>query len=162
MIKETYKAKVPEKMREYPEAEFVEITRSKEHVLSPTWDLYNLYKRNKNWEMYTRIFLKQMEAQACKDEMKRLWDLAQTKDVFLVCYEKDGENCHRHLVIALMKKMFGNGYCNKEKKVCDHAVFEQQGTPQREFRHYPNNDQIGNGSCWGEYCPDKPVTKEMS
>lgn len=110
MIRETYKAKVPEKRGEFPEAEFVEITRSKEHVLSPTWDLYNLYKRNKNWEMYTRIFLKQMEAQACKDEMKRLWDLAQTKDVFLVCYEKDGENCHRHLVISLMKKMFG-GTC---------------------------------------------------
>lgn len=110
MIRETYKAKVPEKMREFPEAEFVEITRSKEHVLSPTWDLYNLYKRNKDWEMYTRIFLKQMEAQACKDEMKKLWDLAQTKDVFLVCYEKDGENCHRHLVISLMNKMFGNTY----------------------------------------------------
>ncbi len=159
MIRETYKAKVLEKKRGFPEAEFVEITRSKEHVLSPTWALYNLYKQNHDWEMYTRLFIKQMEAQACKDEMKRLWDLAQTKDVFLVCYEKDGENCHRHLVISLMQARFGNGYCNLEKRHCKHAIFE--GEAKERFRHYPNNEHIGFSACGGEYCPEgKPVTVE--
>ncbi len=32
-----------------------------------------------------------MNCDLCREEMSRIWDVAQKKDVFLVCYEKDSE-----------------------------------------------------------------------
>ncbi|MDD5614582.1 MAG: hypothetical protein PHH85_00100 [Candidatus Methanoperedens sp.] len=35
-------------------------------------------------------FRAEMMTAECREEMKRIWDLSQKKEVFLVCYEKDG------------------------------------------------------------------------
>ena len=107
MLKQTYLAKVKDFRAMNPGAEFIEVTRSKGHILSPSWELLNLYKQNHDWDMYTRQFIKQMDKPACWAEMKRIWDLSQTKDVYLVCFEKDGDNCHRHILIELIKKDYG-------------------------------------------------------
>ena len=110
MLKQTYLAKVKDIRAMNPGAEFIEVTRSKGHLLSPSWELLNLYKHNHNWDMYTRQFVKQMDNPVCLAEMKRIWDLSQTKDVYLVCFEKEGENCHRYILMGMMAERFGGSH----------------------------------------------------
>ncbi len=97
MLKETYIARMKEMAAKNPEAVFIVVTRSVGHALSPSWGLLHDYKNGRiNWAQYTERFIREMNCDPCLAEMKRIWDLAQEKDVFLVCYEKDGENCHRY------------------------------------------------------------------
>ncbi len=108
MLKETYLAKMKEMAAKNPEAVFIVVTRSVGHVLSPSWKLLNDYKAGRaDWAQYTERFKQEMSCDPCRLEMKRIWDLSQKKDVFLVCYEIDGENCHRHILIELMKSDYG-------------------------------------------------------
>ncbi len=108
MLKETYIARMKEKAAKNPEAVFIVVTRSAGHLLSPSWRLLNDYKSGRiNWAQYTTRFKLEMNRDSCLAEMKRIWELAMHKDVFLVCYEKDGENCHRHILIDLMNTSFG-------------------------------------------------------
>ena len=108
MLKETYLARMKQTAKENPGATFIVVTRSAGHLLSPSWKLLNDYKDGQiNWAQYTERFRCEMNCDLCRKEMKRIWDLSQTKDVFLVCYEKDGENCHRHILIDLMKSYYG-------------------------------------------------------
>ncbi len=107
MLKETYKAKKEEVRAKNPGAEFIEVTRSRGHLLSPSWELLKRYKQNHDWDMYKREFIEQMDNDECWAEMKRIWDLSQKKDMYLVCYEPPGQNCHRHLLINMMRIRFG-------------------------------------------------------
>lgn len=108
MLKETYIAKMKEMAAKNPEAVFIVVTRSAGHVLSPSWKLLNDYKNKKiDWNGYTLRFKAEIATVECREEFKRIWDLAQKKDVFLVCYEKDGENCHRHILIESIKNYLG-------------------------------------------------------
>jgi len=108
MLKETYIAKMKEMAAKNPEAVFIVVTRSAGHALSPSWKLLNDYKDGKiDWNRYTLRFRAEMATAECREEMKRIWDLSQKKEVFLVCYEKDGENCHRHILIDLMMSPYG-------------------------------------------------------
>jgi Protein of unknown function, DUF488 len=108
MLKETYLAKMKQTAKENPDAAFIVVTRSARHLLSPSWKLLNDYKDGHiDWAQYTERFRREMESDPCRTEMKRIWDLSQTKDVYLVCFEKDGDNCHRHILIELMTSHFG-------------------------------------------------------
>jgi len=108
MLKETYLAKMKQTAKENPDAAFVVVTRSAGHVLSPSWKLLNDYKEGRiDWAQYTERFRCEMERDPFIAEIKRIWDLSQTKDVYLVCYEKLGQNCHRHLLINMIKMQFG-------------------------------------------------------
>ncbi len=103
MLKETYLASMKQTAKENEDAAFIVVTRSAGHVLSPSWKLLNDYKVGRiDWAQYTERFRCEMECDLCKEEMKRIWDLSQTRDVFLVCYEKPGENCHRYILMELM------------------------------------------------------------
>jgi len=103
MLKETYLARMKQTAKENPDAAFMVVTRSAGHVLSPSWKLLNDYKDERiDWAQYTERFRREMDCDICRKEMKRIWDLSQTMDVFLVCYEKSGENCHRHILMELM------------------------------------------------------------
>jgi hypothetical protein len=107
MLKETYIAKMKETAAKNPEAVFIVVTRSAGHVLSPSWKLLNDYKDGRiDWNRYTLRFRAEMAAAECREEMKRIWDLSQKKDVFLVCYEKPPEHCHRYLLIDMMQALF--------------------------------------------------------
>jgi uncharacterized protein YeaO (DUF488 family) len=91
-----------------PEAVFIVVTRNAGHVLSPSWKLLTDYKDGMiDWNRYVLRFREEMASAECREEMKRIWDLSQKKDVFLVCYEKPGENCHRHILIELIKSYYG-------------------------------------------------------
>ena len=108
MLKETYLAKMKQIAKENPDAAFIVVTRSAGHLLSPSWKLLNDYKDGGiGWAQYTERFRREMNCDLCREEMKRIWDLSQTKDVFLVCYEKPGENCHRHILIELISSHCG-------------------------------------------------------
>jgi len=108
MLKETYLAKIKPIAKENPDAAFIVVTRSAGHSLSPSWKLLNDYKDGRiDWAQYTERFRREMDCYSCIAEMKKIWDLSQTKDVYLVCFEKDGENCHRYILIELMKSYFG-------------------------------------------------------
>jgi hypothetical protein len=108
MLKETYLAKMKQIAKENPDAAFIVVTRSAGHVLSPSWKLLNDYKDGHiDWAQYTEKFRREMDCDSCIAEMKRIWDLSQRKDVFLVCYEKQGEDCHRYLLKDMIKMQFG-------------------------------------------------------
>ncbi len=108
MLKETYLARMKQIAKENPYAAFIVVTRSAGHLLSPSWKLLKDYKEGRiDWVQYTERFKREMNCDPCIAEMKRIWDLSQKKDVFLVCYEKPGENCHRHILIELIKKDYG-------------------------------------------------------
>ena len=108
MLKETYLGRMKQTGKENPDAAFIVVTRSAGHVLSPSWKLLNDYKDGRiDWAKYIERFRREMDCDSCIAEMKKIWDLSQKKDVFLVCYEKPGENCHRHILIDLMKSYYG-------------------------------------------------------
>ena len=108
MLKETYLARMKQTGKENPDAAFIVVTRSAGHLLSPSWKLLNDYKDGRiDWAQYTERFMREMDCDSCIAEMKKIWDLSQKKEVFLVCYEKDGENCHRHILIDLMMSPYG-------------------------------------------------------
>jgi hypothetical protein len=108
MLKETYLAKMKQIAKENPDAVFIIVTRRTGHLLSPSWNLLNDYKDGRiDWAQYTERFRREMDFDLCREEMKRIWDLSHTKDVYLVCFEKDGENCHRHILMGMMAERFG-------------------------------------------------------
>lgn len=90
----------------YPNAHFEVITRVAHHPLSPSWKLLNKIKHeNISWEEYTTLFLNEMESPSKKKELYRLQEIAQKKDLYLVCYEKDATHCHRSLVKKLIEDL---------------------------------------------------------
>lgn len=91
----------------YPDAHFEIVMRGPKtvgiqcepSVLSPSWDLLKAAKSNMNFEQYSR----KLEYQLFSDSnaVRRMFELnklAQTKLVFLVCSEKDPNQCHRSLL----------------------------------------------------------------
>jgi len=115
MLKETYLARMKQIAKENPDAAFIVVTRSAKHLLSPSWNLLYDYKDGRiDWTKYIERFRREMDCDSCIAEMKKIWDLSQTKDVYLVCFEKEGENCHRHILIGLIKNYFGMAVSNPD------------------------------------------------
>lgn len=84
MLKETYLARMKQIARDNPDAAFIVVTRSAGHVLSPSWKLLNDYKERRiDWAQYTERFRCEMDCDLCREEMKRIRDLSQKKDVYL-------------------------------------------------------------------------------
>jgi len=67
-----------------------------------------LIKRYKDkeitWGQFRLAFLKELSSKELKQEMDRLAKVARKRSVTLLCYEKEGERCHRHIVKALIAK----------------------------------------------------------
>lgn len=69
-------------------------------VLSPSSDLLFAFKQGRmNWEEFKREFIGQIKGDvASLEAINTLHELSETEDVTLLCFEKDGNPCHRHLV----------------------------------------------------------------
>ncbi len=82
----------------------IAVTRTAKSVLSPSWTLLNDYKNGTiDWEEYTRRFKREMLSNPqALEELKRIKELAKTKDVRLICYEKNPP-CHRFILLEMMK-----------------------------------------------------------
>ncbi len=97
-----------------PEGKVIFIMRSREHVLSPSWSLWNAWQiKNRRlnkmtWTDYTIRFLEEMKSPQAINEIKRLAKLSHTWDIWLVCScFNSRRQCHRFLVMDLIKQAGG-------------------------------------------------------
>lgn len=75
----------------------------KDHLknLAPSWDIYNEYKQSGDAERYTKRYKEEILAAADKETVSDWLNLMMYRyemDAILLCYEKPGEFCHRHLI----------------------------------------------------------------
>jgi uncharacterized protein YeaO (DUF488 family) len=107
MLLEGYLAK----LKTYPKDEIkIEVTRSSGSILAPSWELLNDYKTGKiDWTAYEKRFTNEMTKPIAIREMLRIKLLAETKDVRLICYEKNPP-CHRFI---LLRMILGTEKCPK-------------------------------------------------
>jgi uncharacterized protein YeaO (DUF488 family) len=68
--------------------------------LSPSPELLFAYKEGRiDWDTFAHEFVVQLGREAgCAEAIQTLHELSQTEDITLLCFEKDGNPCHRHLV----------------------------------------------------------------
>ena len=75
--------------------------------LAPAWDVLDRYKRDGDWDAYTKQFNHQLERLNPNEVYNELLSIAGTSKIVLMCYEGLDKNCHRHLVAKWFKD---NGY----------------------------------------------------
>lgn len=85
-------------------AEVIEVTRAKNHILSPSWPVLKAYKHNGDWMQYTAAFMAEMAQPGPIAEMKRIIKIAKDHPVYLTCFEKVG-HCHRFLLLDWMNRL---------------------------------------------------------
>lgn len=67
--------------------------------LAPKYDFFMKWKETHDNNYYVKCFKEQVLNKLHPDEvLAEIYALAQTRDIALVCYEKPGDFCHRHLV----------------------------------------------------------------
>ncbi|MFZ3168537.1 MAG: DUF488 family protein [Candidatus Methanoperedens sp.] len=124
-LKETYFANLGNVKKMDPGAVIIDVTRRAGSVLSPSWDMLNEYKAGKmTWDGYISRFLREMDNPVSRAEMLRIGDLARTKEVYLVCFERMG-NCHRFLLVDMIKRAMIIEACrqmNLVKAGCDNIA----------------------------------------
>ena len=103
MLKESYLANIKKLPKD---AIKIVVTRSAGHMLSPSKTLLWNYKKGKvDWDGYVKTFYREMDNPACIAIMREIKKLAMERDVFLICYEVPGKNCHRYLLIDMINKL---------------------------------------------------------
>jgi uncharacterized protein YeaO (DUF488 family) len=71
--------------------------------LAPSKELLTAYKRGEiDWFEYERRFREEFSnSPEAKAILQALIEIAKERDVFLICYEKSPERCHRRLLLEL-------------------------------------------------------------
>jgi uncharacterized protein YeaO (DUF488 family) len=73
--------------------------------LAPSKQLLNEYKNNKKtWKEFVKIFKTELERN--KESLQVINDLkikSKSKNVTLLCFEKEGTPCHRHLLKKIIQ-----------------------------------------------------------
>lgn len=114
MLKETYFSALKKIQAENTDAHFIAVSRvvpkgciiDRWLALAPSYSLLKDYQNFKvNWEQYTEIFKEEMKYPVSQKQMRDIKMLAEKEDVYLVCWEGNGKNCHRHILIDLINKM---------------------------------------------------------
>ena len=73
--------------------------------LAPSKELLKRYRDKEiTWTQFRLAFLKELSSDEAKRELDKLHELARKRSVTLLCYEKEGERCHRYIVSALIGK----------------------------------------------------------
>jgi hypothetical protein len=74
--------------------------------LAPRWEMFNDWKKGKIDDMqYTSIFLQHLETLDKEAVRRALENFGE--NVILLCYEKPGDFCHRHIVADWLESNFG-------------------------------------------------------
>jgi uncharacterized protein YeaO (DUF488 family) len=70
------------------------------YALSPTPDLLFSYKDGKvSWDAFKEKFIIQLRDDiASQEAIRTLHELSENEEITLLCFEKSGNPCHRHLV----------------------------------------------------------------
>ena len=96
------------KIKTYPsQEEQILVMRNRgNNELAPSEDLLNKWKNGEiDWEEYTEIFLEEMENPESQSRLLKIAEkVAKGKDVRLICYEGEGEQCHRHILQSLVEE----------------------------------------------------------
>lgn len=67
--------------------------------LAPKWGFFQEWKKNHDNDFYVEHFSKEVLDTLSREQvLKELEYLSGGKDIVLICYEKPGDFCHRHLV----------------------------------------------------------------
>lgn len=105
MLKESYLANI----KNLPKNSIkIVVTRSAGHMLSPSKALLSDYRKGKiKWDEYVKTFYREMDNPACVAIMREIKKMAERRDVFLICYEAPGKNCHRYLLMDMISKLDG-------------------------------------------------------
>jgi uncharacterized protein YeaO (DUF488 family) len=112
-LKETYLGNVENVKKANPDAVLIDVTRRAGSVLSPSWGMLNEYKAGKiTWDGYASRFVKEMDNPVSRAEMLRIGELARTKDVYLVCFERVG-HCHRFLLLDMVENLLLEESCKR-------------------------------------------------
>lgn len=98
----------------YPDAHFEDISRASDSILAPSWSLLKkagITQNSENpkmpFEKYEPLFFKELlDNPSAIKRMKELLEIAQEKDVFLVCWCKNASECHRSSVKKIMLKLY--------------------------------------------------------
>jgi uncharacterized protein YeaO (DUF488 family) len=112
VLKETNFQNLPKIKVKNPNAYFIAVSRKisdkvtvHEHcmALAPSYKLFGDYFTHKITEdEYTKRFHEEMKSEKAQHAMKRIKVMAETRDVFLVCWEANNEFCHRHILMRIM------------------------------------------------------------
>ena len=85
--------------------------------LAPKWSFFSIWKETHDNEYYIKHFNEEvLNPLNVNDVINELYSLAgknQDNDIVLICYEKPGDFCHRHLVADWLTR---NGYPVEEYK----------------------------------------------
>ncbi len=103
MLKESYLSN----MKNLPKNSIkIVVTRTARSLLSPSWTLLNDYKNGKiDWEGYTKRFKEEMDTNIHRNMMREIKKLAMIKDVYLICFEAPGKNCHRYILMEMINNI---------------------------------------------------------
>jgi len=106
MLKETYLAILKRTKERDLMGEFIVVTATAHHILAPSWDLINGIKNgNIDWDIYKRKYIQQIQTNPlAMRELHRIKQLAKTKNVYLVCYEKTPP-CHRFILMEMIEAL---------------------------------------------------------
>jgi uncharacterized protein YeaO (DUF488 family) len=116
MLKETYFANIKKLRKDNRLAEFVCVSRAKAWfatcdkrytTLAPSQELYEDYKNNRiSWADYTVRFKNEMNSSRYAQKyMRELAESSKRHDVFLVCWEGKGKNCHRYILLEMIEQL---------------------------------------------------------
>jgi uncharacterized protein YeaO (DUF488 family) len=75
-------------------------------ALSPSRELLSSYRSGeKDWGEFSEAFLAELRANPeSLEEIRSLHELSKVQDITLLCYERPGLPCHRHIVRDLLTK----------------------------------------------------------
>lgn len=67
--------------------------------VAPKYGFFMQWKQNHDNARYTALFKKEVLAELkFVDVISELFQISSGKDIALICYEKPGDFCHRHIV----------------------------------------------------------------
>lgn len=130
VLLETYYKNIEQIKALYPSARFISVSRELPHtkegklcnpceeldiILAPSRKLVRAYKNGEiTWPEYVLLFKDEMNTAEGQGAMWVTAQRAANKDICLVCFEspKDGEKCHRFLLLDMICKVASNNGIN--------------------------------------------------
>ena len=77
-------------------------------ALAPSADLLKRYRAGTMpWAEFERLYRIEMCSDEAKGALEDVRRLALKGDVTLLCYEPDGENCHRNILLDMLNRRMG-------------------------------------------------------
>jgi hypothetical protein len=108
MLSETFKKNMATVRSKDPNVKFIDVTRTSNSPLSPSWDMYNDYKYGRiTWDEYVTIFKEEMKEREIESTLRDIAIMSLKKNVYLVCYETT-KHCHRFILLDMIAELAEN------------------------------------------------------